>query len=245
VGFIELTVGDARIVFTDREGGVSEPPYDTANLGFLTGDHRSRVQENRRRVGAAVGGAVTEPRRWLRIRQRHGATVIAATRPQEPSTSPPEADAAVTTSAGLPLLVLAADCAPIALVAGDAIAAVHAGWRGLVAGVVEATVAALRAASGRHRVAAVLGPCIHPAHYEFGPDDLDAVAGRLGDTVRARSGRGNPALDLRSAVASALARADVHDLTDVDVCTAASPRHFSHRRDGTTGRQAMFVTRLP
>ncbi|HUF83929.1 MAG TPA: polyphenol oxidase family protein [Acidimicrobiia bacterium] len=240
MGFLEVRVGAARVVFTDRHGGVSEPPYDTANLGLLTDDDPARVHENRRRVGDAVGGAAADPRSWFRIRQVHGTEAVVADRPGDDAA--PEADAVVTAQEALPLTVLTADCAPVALVTAGAVGAVHAGWRGLVGGVVEQAVDAL---GDLHRgsVQAVIGPCIHPDRYAFGADDLDRIAARFGPGVRASTPRGEPALDLRAAVRAALESAGVTAVTDVDVCTAASPDHFSFRRDGPTGRQAMLVVR--
>jgi hypothetical protein len=114
------------------------------------------------------------------------------------------------------------------------------GWTGLLAGVVEAAVAALRAATPGPLVAA-LGPCIHPERYRFGAADLARVVDRYGPTVAGRTLTGDPALDLPAAVRAALAGVDVTDLHDVDVCTAASPDHFSYRRDGDTGRQAVVA----
>ena len=234
---LDLTVGAARVVFTDRHGGVSAPPYATANLGLLTDDDPAAVRENRRRVAATIGGAAADPDRWFRIRQIHGAAVQVAD-----DRDGVDADASVTDRAGVTLAVLTADCAPVALVADGAVAAVHAGWRGLVTGVLEAAVAALRTRS-RGAVRAVLGPCIHPGRYEFGEAELDRVVTRLGPTVRARTDDGRPALDLRAGVRAALGAVGVEQLSDVDVCTAASDDHFSHRRDGVTGRQALLVWR--
>jgi YfiH family protein len=244
VGFIELRLGDARVVFTDRLGGVSTVPYDTANLGLLTGDDPDRVRENRRRVGTALGGAFADPEGWFRIRQVHGSEVASATA-EDATPTVPEADAATTATLGRPLIVLAADCAPIALVAHGAVGAVHAGWRGLVGGVVEAGVAGVRALSASDTVQAVIGPCIHVERYAFGAADLDALAGRLGPEVRGVTPDGSPALNLPAGVRAALTRAGVSDVTDVDICTASSPDHFSYRRDGETGRQALLVAREP
>lgn len=234
MGYIALEIDGARIAFTDRHGGVSIRPYDTANLGFATGDDPAAVTENRRRVAHELGDAEA----WAWVRQVHGAGVVAVDAPG----SGGDADALVTTGTGLALVVLAADCAPIALVAGHAVAAVHCGWRGLVAGVVEAAAQGVRE-RGRTPVRAVVGPCISAAHYEFGGDALEHVTRRVGPAVRARTEAGAPALDLRAGVGAALASAGVDDRTDVDVCTYASADYFSHRRDGVTGRQALIVTR--
>jgi hypothetical protein len=181
---------------------------------------------------------VPTPVTWLR--QVHGARVVTVTAPGEHSGA--EADAAVTATPGCALGVRTADCAPIFLRAADdvAVAVIHAGWRGLVAGVVEAAVDALREIGGSPR-AAVIGPCIQPGCYEFGADDLDAVAARLGDDVRATTMWGTPALDLPGAATIALRRAGVDDAGAVGVCTACSRQHFSHRARGDRERMATLA----
>ena len=105
--------------------------------------------------------------------------------------------------------------------------------------------AALRPASSAGAIRAVLGPCIQPARYEFGADLLDRLTARLGSAVASRTEWGAPALDIPAAVRVALSYAGVDHIDDVDVCTAASGDHFSFRRDGVTGRQAMLVVRAP
>jgi polyphenol oxidase len=237
LGHVALEIDGARVAFTDRHGGVSIPPYDTANLGFATGDDRDAVAENRRRVAIDVGHA-PDAQGWAWGRQVHGAGVAEVEAPGRGG----DADVLVTAATDISLVVLVADCAPVALVAGDTVAAVHCGWRGLLAGVVQAAVEAVHT-RGREPVRAVIGPCISAAHYEFGASELELVTRRLGPAVRARTDNGAPALDLRAGVQAALAAAGVVERTDVDVCTYESPDHFSHRRDGVTGRQGLLVTR--
>jgi polyphenol oxidase len=229
------------VVFTDRHGGTSRAPYATLNLGDHVDDDPAAVVENRTRAARAIDGYPSDPAAWVWLRQVHGCEVVTV---DAPPPVPPTADAAVTTCAGLPLVVLTADCAPVALVATGAVAVAHAGWPGLEQGVLGATVSALRACSDGP-IRAVLGPCVHPDHYEFGADLLDRLVERLGPQVAARTATGAPALDIPAAVRSSLAAAGVDDLDDVDVCTAASLDHFSYRRDGVTGRQAMVVVRAP
>jgi copper oxidase (laccase) domain-containing protein len=142
------------------------------------------------------------------------------------------------------MVVLTADCAPVALASDAAAAVVHAGWTGALAGVVEAAVAQLRAV-GHGDVVAAIGPCIRPGCYEFGADDLATITARLGPEVASTTDDGQPALDLPGAVRVALERAGVHEVTDVGICTASSPDYFSHRRDGTTGRQGLIVVLDP
>jgi polyphenol oxidase len=176
---------------------------------------------------------------WTWLRQVHGDAVVTVTRPGGAAGS--KADAAMTADAGCVLAVLTADCAPVALVSTEGIVAVvHAGWRGLVGDVLQRAVDATRH-QGATGLRAVLGPCIHPECYEFGADDLDAVAARLGDGVRAKTAQGRPALDVPAAVATALEQAGVVEFDDLDVCTACSADHFSWRARGEVARQAMVV----
>jgi hypothetical protein len=198
------------------------------------------VAENRRRLGAALG--LGDPGTWCWLHQVHGAVVVEGAAVH--ASRLPEADAAVTATPGLPLVVQTADCAPLALATDDAVAVVHAGWPGLLAGVIEAAVRELRVV-GRGPVRAALGPCIHPDDYEFGRADLDRMVAALGPSVEGRTRAGAPALDVPAAVRVALTRAGVDSLTDVDVCTFGSTDHYSHRRDGVTGRQVVVAVLAP
>jgi polyphenol oxidase len=228
-------------VWTDRHGGVSVAPYATANLGGRDDDDQpDAVRENRARLAATLG--LDDPDSWWWLRQVHGTTVVDAVGPAPAAT--PEADAAVTTEPGRPLVVRTADCAPLALATDTAAGVVHVGWHGLLAGVVESAVTRVRDL-GSGPVRAALGPCIHPDRYEFGADDLTRLSDRYGTTVQGRTSAGRPALNLPAGVRAALGGVGVDDLHDVDVCTAASPDHFSYRRDGRTGRQGVLVVLEP
>jgi YfiH family protein len=178
---------------------------------------------------------------WTWLHQVHGAGVVRVSTPGEHAGT--KADAAVTAEAGCALAVLTADCAPVALASTEGVIGVaHAGWRGAGAGVLEATVAAMREL-GATDVKAVIGPCIHAECYEFGAAELDQLAGRLGDAVRAATTEGRLALDLPAAVRSALQRAGVETIDDVDVCTACSSDHYSWRARNESARQATVVWR--
>lgn len=168
---------------------------------------------------------------WAVVHQVHGAGVVVATTPGHL----PDGDAIVTATLGLPIAIRVADCAPIALLADGVVGVVHAGWRGIVAGVIPAALDAMRALGARD-VRAVLGPCIHAECYEFGADELDAIAGQLGDRVRGTTSWGTPALDVPAAV-----RAQLPDVEDRSVCTACSPDHWSHRARGDRERQAVVA----
>ena len=190
-------------------------------------------------VAARRRAVVDRPWTWLH--QVHGADVVRVRSPGEGAGT--KADAAVTAAEGCALAVLTADCAPVALASGEGVIGIaHAGWRGVAAGVIEATVAEMEAL-GATRIEAAVGPCIHAECYEFGPSELDEVAARLGDTVRATTAAGAPALDLPAAVRAALAQAGVEHVDDAGVCTACSPSHYSWRARKQTERQATVVWR--
>jgi copper oxidase (laccase) domain-containing protein len=151
----------------------------------------------------------------------------------------------VTSHPDAVLCILTADCAPLSFTSPEGVRGVaHAGWRGLADGVVAATADALRA-RGASRIEVALGPCIHPECYEFSPVDLDEVARRLGDHVRAETADGRPALDLPGAVRVAVADAGAVLVEDARSCTACAidadgrPRWFSHRARQEAERQAL------
>jgi len=181
------------------------------------------------------------PRPWTWLHQVHGDGVVIVDKPGAQAGA--QADAAVTARAGAALAIQTADCAPVALVADEGlVAAVHVGWRGLVAGVVERAADAVRQAGGSG-LRAVVGPCIHACCYEFGAGDLDRVAAHYGDGIRATTRSGRTALDMPAAVTSAIAAIPNAEVTVASPgCTACgTPAMFSHRARGDTARQAMVV----
>jgi len=231
----ELRLPGARALFTDRRGGVSEGPYTSLNLGVLTDDDPANVVENRRRAAGALG---VEPERVAMGWQVHG-TELARwdAPPADPGYARPGAgleqvDGHVTSVPSLALLVLAADCYPVALSDGTSVAMVHCGWRGLAGGIVGRAVEALG-----ERVSAAVGPGIGACCYEVGEEVLAAFA----DVPGAAEGR---MLDLRAIVTRKLADAGVTDVQHVEHCTSCrADLYFSHRRDdGLTGRQGGLVT---
>jgi copper oxidase (laccase) domain-containing protein len=169
----------------------------------------------------------------------HGADVVVVDRPG--SSCGVAADAAVTSLPGVALAVTTADCAPLGLSSPEGVAGVvHAGWRGLVAGVVQEAVDAMRAL-GAGTVSAALGPCIQPHAYRFSAADLETVAARLGAGVRATDAEGQPALDLPAAVRSALAQAGAGLVGDAGTCTHCSGQHWSWRAHRDRSRQVNLV----
>jgi YfiH family protein len=188
--------------------------------------------------------AAVAPTPWTWLEQVHGAEVVVVRHPGDRAGE--RADAAVTDVAGAALAVQVADCAPVLLFSpgprGAVVGAAHAGWRGLVAGVLPATVEAMRRL-GATDIGWALGPCVSPAAYEFSGPDLDRLARRLGDAVRGVTSGGAPALDVAAAVRSSLAEAGVDSPPHgpPPPCTATSARHWSHRAAADSARQAGVI----
>jgi YfiH family protein len=225
-----------RAFCTTRAGGCSEGPWFSLNLGERCGDDPQRVKQNRDRVAALLPA---EPY-WLH--QVHGTEVVRHPgRSAGPGKAPPEADALIANRPGEVCAVLAADCLPVLFCdrAGTRVAAAHAGWRGLAAGVLQATVRALGAEPDDLLV--WLGPAIGPAVYEVGPEVAQAFAGHDAG-LRPGRGDGRWLLDLYTLARLKLAEAGVHAVHGGGLCTFSDPaRFFSFRRDGTTGRMASVI----
>jgi YfiH family protein len=232
VRWLEAELPGATAAFSTRLGGVSEPPFDTLNLGRLTGD--PGVRENRHRLAAALG---IDARGVLIGRQVHQAEVRRHEGPTEPSAfgepAPglPDADGHATDRSGLVPLVFVADCLPVALSGARGVAMIHCGWRGMAAGIVQRGVEEVAATH------AAIGPSIGPCCYEVG-DEVLAAFGSLGEGVAAER-----MLDLREVARRLFSRAGVDRVEVSDLCTSCHPElFFSHRRDGgRTGRQAGLV----
>lgn len=259
-----------RALTTLRHGlGVSQAPFDAFNLGARCGDDADAVIENRRQLEAAL--ALPSPPCWLR--QVHGIDVArfapppadagggrkevalsaigAKSTPPQPSPAfagegEVQADAAMTATPGTVLAILTADCLPVVFAAkdGSVIAAAHAGWRGLAAGVLEATAAAMRSPPGG--LLAWLGPCAGPRAYEIGEEVFDAFVSRDPRAARAfiATRPGHWLIDLYALARMRLADAgiDAADVHGGGLCTISDPaRFFSHRRDQRTGRMATLA----
>jgi polyphenol oxidase len=230
---------NATVTFTTRQGGVSEGPYESLNLGILTDDDPERVLENRR-IAAGMAGLDHEciAMGW----QVHGTDLRDWTGiPPDPGYAHPVAggrdldklDGHLTRDEGVGLLVLVADCFPVALSDGARAAMLHCGWRPLAGGIVEKALERFDSTP-----AAAVGPGIGACCYEVGEEVLEAFADIEG-VARGRM------LDLRAVIAAKLAAAGVTDVQHVDRCTSCEPElYFSHRRDGgVTGRQAGIIMR--
>lgn len=222
---LTLSLGPATVVFTGRGEGDFRPR--TADVEEESADE---VVRRRRAV-------VHRP--WAWTRQVHGCGVVDFDEPNNREGC--VADAGVVTVAGLALAVFTADCAPVALASPEGVVAVaHAGWSGLLAGVVGETVAAMRL-KGASDISAAIGPCIRSECYQFGPEPLAAMVGRFGPTAESTTAWGAEALDLVASVRIALGEEGVVNIADVGVCTACSSDHYSWRARRDIERQAAVV----
>jgi polyphenol oxidase len=224
-----------RAAFTLRHGGVSAPPFDSLNLGTHVGDEAEAVAENRRRLRAAL--ALPAEPAWLT--QMHRAQVLELDALGEASAGAPEADAAVARLRGPVCAVQVADCLPVlfADLEGEAVAAAHAGWRGLAAGVLAQTVRTL--ALDPARLTAWLGPAIGPAHFEVGAEVRAALgAGR----ALAPNARGRWQCDLYAVARAQLHALGVQAVHGGEWCVYAdAERFFSYRRASPCGRMAALI----
>jgi YfiH family protein len=187
-----------------------------------------------------------------RLRQVHGSQVVVVDRAPPPGArrwvapapgDPPEGDAVVASDDTWVLAVLTADCAPVALGSPEGVhAAVHVGWRGIVAGVVPHAVKAMTSL-GTSTVVAAVGPCIGPCCYEFSARDLDVVTRTAGTGARSRTTAGQLSLDLPAAVRGQLVASGAVVVAEADTCTACTSGHFSYRARGDEARQALLVWR--
>lgn len=233
-------------MMSTRLGGTSSVPWNSLNLGTACGDDALAVAENRRRFAATLGAAPV----WLR--QVHGTRVVRVSRANADA-EPLQADAAWTNEPGVACTVQVADCMPVLLAApdGSAVAAAHAGWRGLAGGVVEAALQALCDAARclPRDVAVWLGPCIGARQFEVGEPVLQAFGQsphrpdqRCFVPRTAQDGSPRWLANLPHLAHLRLTSAGVRHITGSDDCTVEQPsRFFSFRRDGITGRLAAAV----
>jgi polyphenol oxidase len=246
-GLLMLT--GIRHAFFTRAGGVSGGLYASLNGGVGSQDDAGKVVENRARMAAALG---VEPRRLLTAYQTHSPNVIVAEAPWA-TENRPQADAIVTRMRALAIGVTTADCGPVLFAEPRAgvIGAAHAGWRGALTGVIEATIATMeRLGASRGRIRAAIGPMIRQANYEVGPDLVARF--RAEDPASSRffapaQRDGHAMFDLAGYIAARLKRAGVVEVEDVGLCTYADPEQFfsyrrtTHRAEADYGRHVNAI----
>lgn len=232
-------------LFTERSGGVSTGVFESLNLGLRSGDDPELVKRNRARLCAS--GGVAE---FACAKQVHGTRIERVDRDRSGSgyLDPAEAmagtDGLITDERDVALAILTADCVPVVLAAPAVgrLAVVHAGWRGIAAGIVGEALAAFDRPSD---VRAAIGPAIGPDHYEVGDDVARAVGAACPSGAVVRSDGNRLLLDLPSSIAGILHDGGVARISRTDLCTACEEdRFFSHRRDGSTGRQGVLAVRV-
>lgn len=218
------------VVFSGRRGGRSEAPFDTLNLSPFIGDDPEAVAANQRSVEDAAG---FEPGGLTLVHQVHGTDVLEA---RSGGRVAGDGDGLATTEKGLAIGVLTADCVPVLIKGEHGIAAAHAGWRGMTAGVIDEAAEKVGAIE-----AAWVGPSIHACCYEVGSEVLAAFeASGLPVAERREDGRGRVGPGRAAAVI--LHRLGAPYLSQSSICTSCDADFFSYRRDGKTGRQGGFIT---
>ncbi len=240
-------LGHVRHGFTTREGGVSSGPFRSLNLAVREGEDPAAVRENWRRVASTLDPRLTDAHVAV-LHQVHGAAVLRVHAAPGALAVAGEADASFTTEVGVVLAVRVADCVPVLLAGPGVVGVAHAGWRGAAAGVVDAVLDAMIAATGApaSSFVAAVGPCISARHFEVGPEVVEGLVSTgvpEREVVSFVGPRGRPHVDLPGVVARQLDRRGI--AADVVArCTVADPELFSHRRDGpSTGRSAGVVVR--
>lgn len=232
----DTDLSGVRWRFTRRDGGVSQGPYSSLNLADHVGDDLDAVQQNRTVIAAEFG---LSPGNVAIMAAAHGNDVAVV----DHGGTVPEVDGLVTTTPGLGLLALAADCATVALVdqAKGIIGAVHSGWRGVAANAVGATVETMIARGADvNTIVAAIGPVICPGCYEVS-QEVRAEVTRTTPAAAAQTRWGTPSVDLHAGIRSQLADRGVHRVTCEQECTYETPELFSYRRDGVTGRHGMLI----
>ena len=224
--------------FFTRSGGVSQGVYATLNGGVGSNDAPDKVTENRARMAAALG---VQPDRLLTAYQIHSPDVVVADKPWTRENRP-RADAIVTRTTSLAVGISTADCGPLLLADAKArvIGAAHAGWRGALTGVIEATIAAMETLGAeRSRITAALGPTIRQSNYEVGPEFVERFLSADADNARffkPSDRTGHALFDLTGYIAGRIQRAGIVNFEDLGLCTYAEPeRFFSYRRTTKLG----------
>ena len=235
--------------FFTREGGYSSGIYASLNCGFGSGDDKTTVARNRALVGQKLGVGNEQ---LLTTWQHHSSDTIAVTAPWDPM-APPRGDAIVTTTPGIAIAILSADCAPILFADPEAgvIGAAHAGWKGAVGGVTDSTIAAMeKLGASRARTTAVIGPTISQVAYEVGPEfferfmDEDRTSRRF---FKSSQRSDHHMFDLPGYIARRLADAGIMTVVDLGVCTYREEERFfsyrraTHRRHDNYGRQISAI----
>jgi polyphenol oxidase len=233
-----------KTMITNRHGGFSQPPFDSLNLGSHVGDDPVVVQKNRDALKSLL------PNEPIWLNQIHGTQVVDAD-DYGSGSGVPSADASVTTTPGRVLAIMTADCLPVLLASSDGkvVGAAHAGWRGLAAGVIEQTVALMRAKQSngekaQAEILAYLGPAIGPHAFEVGSEVRDIFMAQNPSSAACfeqLQEKGKYLADIYGLAALRLNALGIEHIEGGDECTLQNPDYFSYRRDQKTGRMGSFI----
>lgn len=222
----------ARWWFTDRQGGVSAPPFDSLNLAAHVGDDLDAVRRNRDLLEDTVNAGQLS---WMG--PVHGVDLEDL---REPAALTPNVDALATTRTGLPLVTLGADCVPLLMVAGEVAIAAHIGWRGFVDGMLDTLCDAVQHHGADISAAQILlGPAICGACYGV-PEERAHAIGAIAPTALVDARAGGIGADIRQGLLAGFTARGA-DVRCIGPCTFEDPLYFSHRRDGVTGRQGGVI----
>lgn len=248
-----IKIADVRHGFFTRQGGYSQGIYEGLNCGYGSNDERQSVSRNRTHVATSLG---MTPDRLLTVYQVHSPKVVEIEEPWDPDQAP-KADAMVTSKPGLALGVLTADCAPVLFADRDAqvIGAAHAGWRGALAGVCEATIDAMKTHGAKvENISVAIGPTISGQNYEVGGEFRDTfLAEDVGYAgfFRPSDRDGHYMFDLPGFLEFRLSKLGLHSVENTDLCTYADEQRFfsyrrtTHRNEPDYGRQISAITLGP
>jgi YfiH family protein len=233
-----------KTMITNRHGGFSQAPFDSLNLGLHVGDDPAAVQKNRDALKAVL------PNEPVWLNQVHGTQVIDADN-RNACLDVPSADASVTSTPGQVLAIMTADCLPVLLASkdGKVVGAAHAGWRGLAAGVIEQTVALMRAklrnqAQTECEILAYLGPAIGPHAFEVGSEVRDIFMTQNPASAACfeqLQEKDKYLADIYGLACLRLNALGIDSIEGGDECTVQNPDYFSYRRDQQTGRMGSFI----
>lgn len=238
--FIYENCGDAKVVFTSREGGVSIAPYESLNVGIHVGDNAESVLLNRKIVAENIGEQLIDKENWIFLNQTHCDEIFDVDHQVYNQVNPPVADASITQKSGQPLVAMVADCGPLVLASGKVLAIVHASAKTISLGLIAKTIEEMKIRSRSDRIDALLGPCIHPENYEYSDGDLNRLVEILGENARGTTKDGKPAFNLPKIIKTECEKAGAV-FRDLGIDTFTNDEYFSYRRDGITGRQCVIA----
>ena len=233
------TCGKANVVFTSRENGFSQPPFDYLNVGLHVGDDSNDVKMNRRVIYSTLENSFVDiPKldKWLFLDQRHCDTIFEPDFKEYDEENLPISDASITSKKNTALVTMTADCGPLVVQCGNIMASIHASAKTVELGLIDKMISKIRSFDSNSQMYCLLGPCIHAENYEYEQKYLDQLANKLGEHIKSKTFDGKPAFNLPEAIQFECEKFGA-DFRDIDIDTFTNKDYFSYRRDNLTGRQ--------